>query len=254
MGRRGPLQAAFTIAELREMLKLENCKTIWRSEDFEGVKNIVSSLQRPRKRIAELMLKSVNEMSSSIGSKSDKSFRPIFLRSPLEFSGTNSVRRVQCSVNHLTGNDILKQSAKATERRESFDCGLAVRSIGYKSIQIDPSVPFDSENGRIINSFGKVGQNMYAAGWVATGPIGVILSTMTNAFQVGKLLSQEVMNNNEKGGTNFLKKILETRGVQTVSYTDWEKIDAEECKRGKSLGKPREKIVNIQEMLEVARR
>lgn len=36
MGRRGPLQAAFTIKELREMLKLPNVKTCWRPDDFEG--------------------------------------------------------------------------------------------------------------------------------------------------------------------------------------------------------------------------
>lgn len=36
MGRRGPLQAAFTIKELREMLKLPNVKTCWRLDDFAG--------------------------------------------------------------------------------------------------------------------------------------------------------------------------------------------------------------------------
>lgn len=37
VGRRGPLQVAFTIKELREMLKLPNCATIWREQDFEGI-------------------------------------------------------------------------------------------------------------------------------------------------------------------------------------------------------------------------
>ena len=36
VGRRGPLQVAFTIKELREMLKLPNVDTIWRPEDFNG--------------------------------------------------------------------------------------------------------------------------------------------------------------------------------------------------------------------------
>jgi len=36
VGRRGPLQAAFTIKELREMLKLPNVDTRWRTDDFSG--------------------------------------------------------------------------------------------------------------------------------------------------------------------------------------------------------------------------
>lgn len=34
VGRRGPLQAAFTIKELREMIKLPHCATNWRPSDF----------------------------------------------------------------------------------------------------------------------------------------------------------------------------------------------------------------------------
>lgn len=41
-------------------------------------------------------------------------------------------------------------------------------------------------------------------------------------------------------------------GVQVISFEDWEKIDQEERKRGKAVGKPREKIVDIQEMLSIA--
>lgn len=36
IGRRGPLQVAFTIKELREILKLPSCQTCWRREDFIG--------------------------------------------------------------------------------------------------------------------------------------------------------------------------------------------------------------------------
>ncbi|XP_076654151.1 NADPH:adrenodoxin oxidoreductase, mitochondrial isoform X2 [Halictus rubicundus] len=61
VGRRGPLQAAFTIAELREIIKLDGCKTYWRPADFVGVKDIVESLARPRRRLTELMLKSLGE-------------------------------------------------------------------------------------------------------------------------------------------------------------------------------------------------
>uniref|UniRef100_A0A1A9UNJ7 Uncharacterized protein n=1 Tax=Glossina austeni TaxID=7395 RepID=A0A1A9UNJ7_GLOAU len=55
VGRRGPLQVAFTIKELREMLKLSRFSTIRKSEYFEGVKEVVDTLPRSRKRLIELI-------------------------------------------------------------------------------------------------------------------------------------------------------------------------------------------------------
>jgi len=40
--------------------------------------------------------------------------------------------------------------------------------------------------------------------------------------------------------------------VQVISFEDWEQIDQEEIKRGRAVGKPREKITDIQEMLKIA--
>lgn len=44
------------------MLKIPGCDTIWRPEDFQGIdQDLIAGLPRPKKRITELMLKSVNE-------------------------------------------------------------------------------------------------------------------------------------------------------------------------------------------------
>ncbi|KAL7287110.1 hypothetical protein TKK_0018728 [Trichogramma kaykai] len=251
IGRRGPLQAAFTIAELREMLKLPNCKTFWRPNDFTGIKDIVANLARPRKRLTELMLKSLDEAPHD-KRNFDKEFHPIFLRGPTEFIGTSNIEKVKFSVNELEGEDLLKQTAKATDKFEDFPCNLAVRSIGYKSKLIDPNIPFDVKSGKIINSDGKVEKGLYAAGWVATGPMGIIISTMNNAFKVGQIVSIELDLSEDKGGYLDLKNLLNERGINVVDYHGWEKIDHEERKRGKSVGKPREKIVEISEMLKIA--
>lgn len=42
-------------------------------------------------------------------------------------------------------------------------------------------------------------------------------------------------------------------GVKPVTFSDWEKIDREERRRGGAEGKPREKLLDVREMLEVAR-
>lgn len=38
-------------------------------------------------------------------------------------------------------------------------------------------------------------------------------------------------------------------GVRPISFSDWEKLDAEEVLRGQGIGKPREKLLDPQEML-----
>ncbi|XP_032680484.1 NADPH:adrenodoxin oxidoreductase, mitochondrial isoform X3 [Odontomachus brunneus] len=252
IGRRGPLQVAFTIAELRELIKLENMKTVWRPQDFTGVQAIVPTLARPRKRLTELMLKSLEESTSD--STRTKELHPIFLRSPLEFHGTDHLESVRLSVNRLRGDTMQNQVAEMTGEFEEISCGMALRSIGYKSLRIDNTIPFNVKKGRVENVAGKVDGNLYSTGWAATGPTGVILSTMTNAFQVGRLICKEleVSPRENKAGSDGLRKILDSKGVQIVSYNDWEKIDRVECERGKQLGKPREKIVDIAEMLKIA--
>ncbi|KOX80011.1 NADPH:adrenodoxin oxidoreductase, mitochondrial [Melipona quadrifasciata] len=251
IGRRGPLQAAFTIAELREILKLDGCKTCWRVDDFTNVNQVVNTLARPRKRLTALMLEYLEKTSSDTEAMTKRLY-PIFLRSPVEFLGSDTVHSIKLSVNSLEGNDVSTQFAVPTGLFEEIECGLAFRSIGYKSVQIDASIPFDIKIGRVKNIAGKVQDKLYAAGWVATGPVGVILSTMTNAFQIGTLMSKELPLTENKPGFVGLSKILAQKGIPIVLYNDWKKIDKIECERGKILGKPREKIVDINEMLEIA--
>lgn len=134
------------------MLKLRSCNTIWKEEDFEGIAEHVSVLERPRKRITELMLESLKE-SKPI--RETKEFRPVFQRSPLEIVGNDKVERVVLGVNRLEG-DLLKKKAILTDVRETIDCSLAVPSIGYKSVQMDPSIPFDFEHGVVKSTNCKV--------------------------------------------------------------------------------------------------
>lgn len=41
-------------------------------------------------------------------------------------------------------------------------------------------------------------------------------------------------------------------GVKPVMFSDWEKIDRVETSRGEAIGKPREKLLTVEEMLQVA--
>ncbi|XP_017772590.1 PREDICTED: NADPH:adrenodoxin oxidoreductase, mitochondrial [Nicrophorus vespilloides] len=249
VGRRGPLQAAFTIKELREMTKLENCKSVWNENDFVGVEEIIPELQRPRKRLTELMLKSMRENKAG-----EKAFIPKFFRSPLEFQGAEAVEKVKLGVNKMEGSDFRTQRASLTDEVEYLDCGMAVTSIGYKSVSIDAAIPFDDKKGTVEQKNFKVSDGLYACGWLATGPTGVILTTMNNAFNAAGLMIEEVNDllTIPKPGFESIGTKLKENNVQVVEWKDWLKIDQYEEENGKSLGKPREKIVDVQKMLEIA--
>lgn len=52
-------------------------------------------------------------------------------------------------------------------------------------------------------------------------------------------------------GFTGIQTALSSKGLRTVSFEEWKKIDAEERKRGKEHGKPLEKITVVSDMLDL---
>lgn len=85
---------------------------------------------------------------------------------------------------------------------------------------------------------------------------------MADAYQTGDTIiadwtSGQPMLNNDKEASedqrnaNSVLNLLRSRGHRTVSYADWKKIEQKEFQVGAEVGKPREKILTIDEMLKV---
>lgn len=249
VGRRGPLQAAYTIKELREMLKLQNVATVWRTEDFKGIQEQIESLPRPKKRIAELMVKSMKEQQQS---NDKKKFLPVFFRSPKSINGGDKIDSVDLIVTKLVDN-----KAIPTEDVENIPAQLACRSIGYKSISVDSAINFDDKRGMINNIDGRVmlrntnkpDPGLYAAGWLATGPSGVILTTMNNSFAVAQTIIHDIQSRAIK--CDSTKHGIHPMNHNIVTWNDWKEIDKREIENGMKANKPREKFVCVEEMLKI---
>lgn len=219
------------------------------------------------------MLKSLSEAKSS---NSNKQFCPIFLRSPIRVDGDSKVESMEFSVNKIQDNQAIP-----TDEIEKIETNLVCRSIGYKSINVDEDINFDSRKGLVKNIQGKncsewchfkkyliklhfnlfagrvlkkesdeIQKGLYVSGWLGTGPIGVILTTMNSSFGIADSVCQDFKNqvlvaNSQKQGLNF-------NNYRTVYWKDWQKIDKYEEDQGKKAGKLREKIISIEKMLEVA--
>lgn len=214
------------------------------------------SKNRPLKRLMGLLEK------GSPTKNADKSWTAKFLRSPAEILAENNrVSGIKYEINRLEG-PLEKRRAVGTGEYESQECGMVFTSIGYKSLPIE-GVPFDHGQGRVPNAYGKIlsGDDelagMYTAGWLKRGPTGVIVSTMTDAYETADTIVDDLKNGRDmlarcsSQPQQDLDQLLKERDIQPVSYQDWKRIEAAEFAVGNTLGKPREKFSRIQDMLAV---
>ncbi|XP_046283713.1 NADPH:adrenodoxin oxidoreductase, mitochondrial isoform X3 [Marmota monax] len=260
VGRRGPLQVAFTIKELREMIHLPGTRSILDPADFLGLQDRIKEVPRPRKRLMELLLQTATEKpgAGTAGQAlATRAWGLRFFRSPQQVLPSPDGRQaagIRLAVTRLEGVGEATQ-AVPTGDTEDLPCGLVLSSVGYKSRPIDPSVPFDSKLGIIPNVEGRVVgvPGLYCSGWVKRGPTGVITTTMTDSFLTSQMLLQDLkaglLPSGPRPGFAAIQALLSSRGVRPVSFSDWEKLDAEEVSRGQGAGKPREKLVDPHEML-----
>ncbi|XP_054724022.1 NADPH:adrenodoxin oxidoreductase, mitochondrial-like [Uloborus diversus] len=252
IGRRGPLQVSFTIKELRELIKLSGCVTKMNVTDFKGIPEIISSLPRPKKRITQLMYDtaSKNETGSS------KTCEIKFLRRPncILSDDQGRVTSLICKINKMEGTFENPQILQ-TEEEDVIKCGLVLRSVGYKSVLIEPDIPFDKTKHIILNDGGRVEgkENLFCSGWVKTGPTGVIVSTMSGSYETAEKILADIdkLASKPLAGNEIILELLKQRGVKVTTFNHWMEMDKLEQERGKALGKPRVKICDIDEMLEI---
>lgn len=61
----------------------------------------------------------------------------------------------------------------------------------------------------------------------------------------------DTSDDNRQGGEG-LRLLLREKNVNHVPFEGWKKIDAVEVERGAAIGKPREKMIDIRDMVQVA--
>lgn len=281
VGRRGPMQAAFTIKEARELMNLPSVS--FEATDSSLFPADITKLPRVQKRLTQVLTKG----SAASASTASKSWDLSFLLSPKSFndspSNLGSLSSIEFEKTEFTpDSDPFDRNAKVTStgRTTTFPASLAFRSVGYKSSSIpglaELDVPFDERMGIIPNDpYGRVMNpqsgpgaltagpvpGMYCAGWVKRGPTGVIASTMDDAFASADAIARDwkqqvpFLNSDNSGSTGMgwdgVKEEAKKRGLRPVSWEDWKMIDKAEKERGNAVGKEREKFTNVSEMLKV---
>jgi len=261
LGRRGPVQAAFTNPELREFGELPDADAIVDPRDLELDELSAAELAAAEDRTAEKNMATLREYASRLplGRPHRVVFK--FLTSPVEIVGTDRVEGIRVVRNRLESDGKGGVKAVATDETEVLPVGLVFRSVGYKGVAL-PGLPFDERSGTIPNANGRVLTapgaadtlpGVYVAGWIKRGPSGVIGTNKPCAVESASQLLADRASGvlpAPTGDRAALDHLLSERGVRVVSFADWQRLDSLEVEQGKAAGRPRLKFTRIEEMLE----
>lgn len=263
VGRRGPAQAAFTNPELLELGELARADIVVDSAQMQlepvSEEWLASDRAEPTNRRNVDVMREYAQRTPS-GKPLRVELR--FLRSPVEILGDGKkVTGIRLAVNEIVDDGQGNPRAVATGETEVLECGLVFRSIGYRGEPVD-TVPFDADRGLIRNIGGRVTNEQrralpgeYVAGWVKRGPSGVIgTNKKDSADTVAKIVADReagLLTAKRPLGDNA--QWLESKVPDLVTWEGWSRIDAHEVALGESLGRPRVKLVDVDEMKRIAR-
>ena len=260
LGRRGPVQAAWTSTELQEMGELAGADIAVDPAELELDEASAAELEAAA-NVVQRNFELLRGFASQEPTGKPKVVRLRFRVSPAAFVGDRRVEAIEVVCNRLEPDGFGSVRAVATDERELIPAEIVFRSVGYHGVPLD-EVPFDPRTGTIPNAGGRVldegGEpipGVYAAGWIKRGPTGVIGTNKKDATETVDLLLEDAragrLPSPEADGT--LEALLAERGVGAVMYAGWEAIDALERSRGEPQGRPRIKLCTWDELLAAAR-
>ncbi|WGL50396.1 FAD-dependent oxidoreductase [Nocardioides sp. BP30] len=241
LGRRGPAQAAFTVPELVGLSGHSGVNVVIDTGGHELVGEDVKT-----RVLRDLAQRPV-----------DPARRTIVLRfhaSPVAVHGEGRVRAVEIARNRLVVDEYGVPRAVPTGETEVLAAGMLLRAVGYHGLPVT-DLPYDAARGTVPNDRGRVRPGVYVAGWVKRGPTGFIGTNKTDAEEtVDRLLDDLDAGEIPEpvGTTRGLRSVIRSRQPGMVDLAGWQAIDREERRRGAAAGRPRVKIVDMEEMRRVA--
>ena len=256
VGRRGPLQGAFTTLELRELGELEGVEVIVDPSDVEDITD-EQAAAAGKTVAANIKVLRGHAAAPRGGGEGKRRIVFRFCTSPIEITGNDRVQAVVLGRNELFTDEQGRTVALDTGQRETLPAQLVVRAVGYRGVAV-PGLPFDERSGTIPNSAGRITgrDNDYVVGWIKRGPSGVIGTNKKDSQDTVDTLTAELTARTvrEVGPDHAedLARWLANRQPEVVTDKDWQRIDAHERAAGESHGRPRVKLARVEDMLGIA--
>ena len=267
LGRRGPAQAAFTNPELLELGELRRCDVVVDPAEVELDEHSSAWLEQPWQALSKKKVAILSEYAQRLSTGKPHRLELRFLCSPLAVLGDGPdapVSGLRVVRNRIEPDERGSLRAVSTGAEEVIECGLVLRSIGYRGRAL-PGVPFDDRRGVIRNDGGRVttedGEPIpgeYAVGWIKRGPSGVIGTNKKDAADtITKLIEDAeagALNDPVNPDRSTVEPWLCGRVPGLVTWDGWKAIDEHEVAYGEPQGRPRVKLVRVPEMIAVAER
>jgi ferredoxin--NADP+ reductase len=266
LGRRGAPQAAFTNPEIRELAELDDEGTdlVVRADELELDEANRSFLaEHTDEPTHQRNVDILNGQIPKGEGRQAKKIRARFFVSPVEVLGTDRVEGLRLEKNRLVRDDKGNYKAQGAGVYEEIPCQMVFRSIGYKGHKL-PGVPFDERDGIIPNQDGRVldpatkavAPRLYVAGWIKRGPSGVIGTNKPDSVATVEAMLADAEQARASAGLRLdldaIPALLARKKLQAVTFDGWKRIDKVEVDTGKKVGKPREKLTTIPELLQAA--
>jgi ferredoxin--NADP+ reductase len=260
LGRRGPVQAAWTPVELGELGDLAGADVVVDPAELE----LDAASEAELEAAPGTVKRNVDILRRYAEREPEGRPRRIVLRfraSPVRILGDERVEGVEVVRNELVAGPDGRVRAVATDERETIPCGVVFRSVGYYGVGL-AGVPFDedagvipNDRGRVLDGSGEPVSGVYCAGWIKRGPTGVIGTNKKDATETVELVLEDARAGRlgRDADAPPLERVLEERGVEAVVYAGWEANDTLERSRGEPHGRPRVKLCSWDELLSAAR-
>ncbi|HEV2060608.1 MAG TPA: FAD-dependent oxidoreductase [Solirubrobacteraceae bacterium] len=263
LGRRGPAQAAFTSAELRELGHLDGVQLLIDGDELELDDISREWLDEHGTFTARTNMALLREFAARPAQRAAARRRIAlrFLRSPVAIRGTGRVEALDVRRNEIVrSEDGLLRARPVGEEIETIECGLVLRSVGYRAVPL-PEVPFDERNfvlpnerGRVMTPDGEPLPGVYAVGWIKRGPTGILGTNKRDAEETVTCLTSDIdaLPSPASPGRHEIDALLAARVPGLVTADGWRAIDVHERQRGRSELRPRVKLASSDELLAAA--
>jgi ferredoxin--NADP+ reductase len=262
LGRRGPAQAAFTSAELRELGRLPGVGLRVAGADVELDPVSSQWLAEEGTFTARTNVELLREYAAAprIG---ERTIELRFLGSPVEIRGDGQVEGLDVRRNRIARAPDGRLAAEPVDGPlDTIECGLVLRSVGYRAVPL-PDVPFDerhfvlpNERGRVLSTDGEPVRGVYAVGWIKRGPTGILGTNKRDAEETVACLAEDAragaLPAPAQPGREAFDALVAERVPRLVTADDWQSINLHELERGRASERPRVKLASRDELLAAA--
>ncbi len=224
IGRRGPVEASFTTAELAELGRLENLRPVVAKADLPEA--LPAGLDPAEARVKEKNLALLHEFAARTDEKPVKlHFR--FHSAPEAVLGTGRVEALK-----LKGSDA------------PLSTGTVISAIGYRT-ETQGDLPRANERGLLENDEGRIAPGLYVVGWAKRGPSGTIPTNRAEAKAVADRILADYNGDARpaRAGSDAIDALLKQQGLAAIDWAGWKRIEAAETAAARQ-GAPREKLAD----------